>query len=72
MAIRSGNGRFAKGSSGNPGGRPREVGDVRELARKRTAEAVAVLGDVMSDPNSPPAARLARKVQWLWPGKAAA
>ena len=66
------NGLFAKGCSGNLGGRPREVGDVRELARERTAEARAVLGDVMSDPNPSPKAPLAMKVQRLAQGKAAA
>ena len=31
---------FQKGKSGNPGGRPRVVAEVRELARAHTAEAI--------------------------------
>lgn len=35
------------GQSGNPSGRPREVGDVRDLARQHTAEAIRTLIEVM-------------------------
>lgn len=35
------------GQSGNPGGRPKEVAHVRELARQHTAEAIATLVDIM-------------------------
>lgn len=35
------------GQSGNPGGRPREIGYLRELARERTEEAIETLADVM-------------------------
>lgn len=35
---------FKKGQSGNPGGRPRETREVRELARSYTAEAIKRLG----------------------------
>ena len=45
--MRDKNGRFLPGISGNPGGRPPEVGDVRELAREYTEEAVATLVDLM-------------------------
>jgi hypothetical protein len=31
---------FQKGQSGNPGGRPKETAEVRELARQHTIEAV--------------------------------
>jgi hypothetical protein len=41
------NGRFAPGASPNPGGRPREIGDVRELARSHTAESVETLATIM-------------------------
>lgn len=36
-------GRFQKGRSGNPGGRPKLEGEVRDLARAHTAEAIASL-----------------------------
>lgn len=38
---------FAKGRSGNPGGRPKEHGDIRELARKHCPRAIAVLVEIM-------------------------
>ena len=42
--MRRGQGRpFKKGRSGNPGGRPKIIGDVRALAREHTAEALATL-----------------------------
>jgi hypothetical protein len=40
-------GAWKKGQSGNPGGRPREIGYLRELARERTEEAIETLADVM-------------------------
>src|SRR6476659_4598209 len=57
MAIR---GRpFKKGTSGNPGGRPKVLGDVQELARERSPEAINILANVMRDEKAPPAARVA-------------
>jgi hypothetical protein len=50
---------FAKGVSPNPGGRPKEVDHVRELAREHTAVAVDTLVTVMRNAKSPPAARVA-------------
>ena len=35
------------GQSGNPGGRPKEVGHVRELARRHTPEAIETLAAIM-------------------------
>src|SRR5262245_25567848 len=49
--------RFQKGQSGNPGGRPKVVGEVQELARKHTAEAVATLVRIMRDKKAPAAAQ---------------
>ena len=51
-------GRFAPGKSGNPGGRPREVGRVKELARQHTEEAVGTLVAVMRNRKSPAASRI--------------
>ena len=41
------NGRFAKGQSGNPGGRPRDEQKVAELARSYTREAIETLVELM-------------------------
>lgn len=40
-------GSWKPGQSGNPGGRPREIGYLRELAREKTEEAIETLADVM-------------------------
>ena len=50
--------KFEKGQSGNPGGRPKEVAEVRELAREHTPEAVNTLAEIMLDKDAPPAARI--------------
>jgi hypothetical protein len=49
--------RFKPGQSGNPGGRPKEVAHVRELARVHTAEAISTLAAIMRDAEEPAAAR---------------
>lgn len=54
-------GQFKKGKSGNPGGRPKltpEMVELREAARAKTAEALQVLIDVMSDAGAPSSARV--------------
>lgn len=48
---------FEKGKSGNPGGRPKVVGEVQALARELTTEAVKTLRDIMRDKKAPHAAR---------------
>jgi hypothetical protein len=50
---------FQKGVSGNPGGRPKVLGDVQELARQQSPHAIDTLAEIMSDEKSPPAARVA-------------
>jgi hypothetical protein len=50
--------RFQPGISGNPGGRPKEVGHVRELAREHTEEAIRTLAAIMQDGKEPAAARV--------------
>lgn len=51
---------FAKGQSGNPGGRPKvtlpDGRSLQDLAREHTADAVNALVAVMGDDDSPPAA----------------
>ena len=49
---------FQKGKSGNPGGRPKVVAEVKELARAHTAEAIQTLVSIMTNPKSAPAARV--------------
>lgn len=46
------------GTSGNPGGRPKVVGHVRDLARTHTEEAIKALADIMRDPSEKGAARV--------------
>lgn len=41
-------GKFAPGTSGNPNGRPKVAGKIRDLAREMTPEAIEVLRDSMS------------------------
>ena len=38
--------RFAKGQSGNPGGRPKADGEIRELARQHTVMALRTLREI--------------------------
>jgi hypothetical protein len=49
---------FKKGQSGNPGGRPKAIAEIRELAREHTGEAVATLVSIMTNPKAAPAARV--------------
>ncbi len=48
---RGGSGRFSPGQSGNPGGRPKDVHRVAELAREHTREAVETLVELMRSSN---------------------
>jgi hypothetical protein len=43
----------------NPGGRPKMPAEVREAAMALTPEAIKTLGDIMRDPSTPPATRVA-------------
>ena len=49
---------FEKGQSGNPGGRPKVIAEVKELARAHTGEAIETLVSIMTNPKSAPAARV--------------
>ena len=53
------NGQFKPGQSGNPGGRPKGYGEVRELARQHTEKAIDVLVGIMYDEKAPASARQA-------------
>jgi hypothetical protein len=49
---------FRKGVSGNPSGRPRLVGDLRDLARKFGPEGVKILANIARDADAAPRARV--------------
>jgi hypothetical protein len=49
---------FKKGQSGNPGGRPKVIAEVKDLARAHTAEAIETLVSIMTNLKSAPAARV--------------
>jgi hypothetical protein len=61
--IRKGSGcerlEFKPGQSGNPGGRPKVVAEVRDLARQYGRGALSTLADIMLNKKCPPAARVA-------------
>lgn len=48
---------FEPGKSGNPSGRPRENGHVKELARAHTEAAINALAEILADAEAPHAAR---------------
>lgn len=50
---------FAKGKSGNPGGRPKAMREVVETARKHTVTAINALARIAKDPKQDPKARVA-------------
>jgi len=56
---------WVKGQTGNAGGRPKELPDVRALARSRGKDAIDALYEIMRDEKAPPAARIAASVALL-------
>jgi len=63
--VRDTGGRFLPGKSGNPGGRPRVVGHVRDMAQRHAEDAIEVLAEIMGDTNAPASARIAASVALL-------
>src|ERR1044072_5042431 len=47
-----------KSQSGNLGGRPKVLAEVKELARAHTGDAIETLVSIMTNPKSAPAARV--------------
>ena len=52
-------GMFVPGNKANPGGRPKAVIEVVELARAHTPQAMQTLAEIMTNEGAPPAARVA-------------
>ncbi len=50
---------FKKGQSGNPGGRPKVLGEVRELAQKHGPECITGLLEIARNTQAPAPARVA-------------
>lgn len=50
---------FVSGQSGNPGGIPKELVEVRELCRALTPQSVGALAEIIADKGEPAAARVA-------------
>lgn len=42
---------FARGRSGNPGGRPRTIAEVRRLAQKHSTKAIARAAELLESPD---------------------
>ena len=56
---------FPPGQSGNPGGRPKALKAVEELARSHTTSAVSILNEIAKSKRSPAAARVSACIALL-------
>ena len=63
--MRDDKGRFLTGTSGNLSGRPKVVGELKELASVHTPQAIETLANIMTDKEAPHAARVAASTALL-------
>lgn len=56
---------FAKGQSGNPGGRPRQLAAVQALARRHTVAAIKVLHEISKGEHGAKAADMSKAAETL-------
>jgi hypothetical protein len=65
MSERNAKGHWVKGNSGNPGGRPKLLEEVRELAQKETAASIQALAEIRDSAKAPAQSRVAASVALL-------